>query len=368
MAQRHFAAPAVGSLLWLALLLAGGCTAIASGSPPDERTPHRGMTFASWWAGEYASPEAGASLANLAATGADWVAIIVTGYQDTHTSTGPIRRKQPRTPADADLIHAIARAHELGLRVLLKPHVDLDDDPGHWRGRIGDGFTSEAEWQAWFSAYRGFIEHYARLAQDQGVALFSVGTELLGTSHREDDWREVVRGVRRLFDGPLTYAANHGGEEVGIAWWDAVDYIGVDAYYPLSDSPDPSLEELRAAWVDEGYVETLAGLARTFGRRVLLTELGYRSATGAAEEPWVYETARPADPDLQARAYQAALEVLWGRPWLAGIYWWYWDTDPTAGGPGDTGYTPFAKPAQQVLRSFWLEAEPRPPGSGLPAS
>jgi hypothetical protein len=353
----------VGSILGLLLVL-GGCVAVASGPPAAEPALHRGMTFASWWEGEYASPGADRSLANLAATGANWVAIIVTGYQDSHSSTA-IRREQPRTPSDADLIHAIARAHELGLRVLLKPHVDLEGDPGYWRGRIGDGFASEAEWQAWFAAYRGFIEHYARLAQAHGVAMFSVGTELLGTSHRADDWREVVAAVRALFHRPLTYAANHGGEETGITWWDAVDYIGVDAYYSLSEAPDPSLEELRAAWVDRGHVDTLAGLARTFGRPVLLTELGYRSAAGAAHEPWIYDTAPPADPALQARAYRAALEVLWGRPWLAGIYWWYWDTDPGAGGEADTGYTPFNKPAEEVLRSFWLG--PRPMASAPPA-
>lgn len=37
--------------------------------------------------------------------------------------------------------------------------------------------------------------------------------------------------MREVYSGELTASANYGGEETGKSWWDAVDYIGVDAYY-----------------------------------------------------------------------------------------------------------------------------------------
>jgi hypothetical protein len=134
----------------------------------------KGMSYASWWRGEYTGPGADQALAELAATGAEWMALIVTCYQETYLDT-EITCDLPRTPTNDDLIHAIQAAHGLGLRVMLKPHVDLNDDPGHWRGDIGKGFASEAEWEAWFASYQAVIAHYARLAQVQGVEGFSVG-------------------------------------------------------------------------------------------------------------------------------------------------------------------------------------------------
>ena len=310
----------------------------------------KGMSYAAWWQGQYSTPEADQSLADLAATGAEWLALIVTGYQEAITST-TITYTLPRTPTDADLTHVITQAHSLGMKVMLKPHLDLDNDPTHWRGQIGTAFTAEAEWRAWFTSYRAFINHYAALAQANRVEQFCVGTELLGTSGREADWRQVVSHVRGLFSGPITYASNHSGEETGIQWWDAVDYIGVDAYYPLTNKNDPTLAELRAAWVTPTL--TLEDLSRQYDRPLVLTEIGYRSVDGANQHPWEWQTAGTVDLQEQANCYRAALEAFWGKPWFRGIYWWYWSTDPEQGGPTDMGYTPHSKPAEMILRNYY---------------
>ena len=37
--------------------------------------------------------------------------------------------------------------------------------------------------------------------------------------------------MREVYDGKLISATNYGGEEVSTQYWDALDYIGVDAYY-----------------------------------------------------------------------------------------------------------------------------------------
>jgi len=329
-------------------------SATAAPPPTDQPGFQKGISYASWWQGQYSTPEADQSLTNLAAIGANWVAIVVTGYQETYTST-VIRRDLPKTPTDDDLIHAIAKAHDLGLSVMLKPHVDLSDDPAHWRGNIGAAFADEAQWQAWFASYGEFINHYAILAQENGVEQFCVGTELVATSSREEDWRAVLKGVRECFTGPITYASNHGGEESSITWWDAVDYIGVDAYYALTDKDDPSVDELKATWVQRGYIETLAGLSEEYDRLILLTEIGYRSVDGTTIAPWEWQSEPAIDLQEQADAYRAALEVLWGQPWLAGIYWWNWDTNPNRGGETDTDFTPHNKPAEEVLKTYYLQ-------------
>ncbi len=308
----------------------------------------KGISYAAWWQGLYQAPDADRSLANLAATGAEWIALIVTGYQETVTST-TITRTSPRTPTDADLIHVINEARSLGLKVMLKPHVDLNNDPDHWRGQIR--FDNEADWAAWFASYRNFINHYAELAQANGVDAFVVGVELAGTSGREADWRQVVAEVRERFSGPITYAANHGGEELAITWWDAVDYIGVDAYYPLTDENDPTVDELKAAWQER--IVLLENLSRRYGRPVIFTEIGYRSVDGANRAPWDWQRDGTIDLQEQADCYQAVFESFWDQPWFLGVYWWMWWTDPSIGGPADDSYTLYGKPAEQILRVWY---------------
>jgi hypothetical protein len=312
------------------------------------------MSYAAWWEGQYSDPGADLSLGVLATTGTDWISLIVTGYQDTFLST-TIDRTSPHTPTDADLIHVINAAHNLGLKVMLKPHVDLlDESDGHWRGHIGHGFTTQAQWTAWFTSYRDFIEHYADLAQTYGADQFCVGTELLGTTHRESDWRAVVAGVRAKYNGHLVYAALHGGEEVSLTWWDAVDYIGVDGYYPLNDDPSkhPTVEELEAAW--EGPKVILADLSAANGNTpIIFTELGYRSHHGCSCHPWDSVTVSPVDLEEQAYAYEAAFRQLYHQPWLSGIYWWTWFADRFKSGPCDDSFTPYQKPAENILRTWY---------------
>lgn len=327
----------------------------AEPGPPAPTVPpefQKGITFLARQPGDYASEAADRSLANLAATGANWVALVVTGHQVTYASTA-IRRDPPETPTDAELIHAIDRAHELGLRVMLEPRIELSDDPSHRRSDIGDAFPDETLWLTWFTSYQRFINHYAALARDSDVEQLSVGAGLVSTSHREGDWRTVIRGVREIFPGPITYASESLTEAEAIGWWDALDYIGVDLDDPLTTERQPSVDALRAAWTGRGDLDRLGALSERHARPILLTRLGYRSVEGAAATPPDPESEPPPDLQAQADAYQAALEAFWGRPWLAGMYWWAWDTDPTAGGAEDRGYTPYRKPAEAVLRSFY---------------
>jgi hypothetical protein len=325
--------------------------AVWGGQGDGPRTKlQKGISYAAWGRGLYSLPQSDASLSELAETGANWISLIVTCYQDKIGSTSIFASET--TPTDADLIHAMNRAHSLSLKVMLKPHLDLWKDPSHWRGEIGLEFDSETQWKEWFSSYWGFIEHYAALADEKGADQFCVGTELAGTSGRDPDWRRVVSGIRALYSGPIAYAANHSGEEVSLTWWDAVDFIGVDAYYPLANTNTPTHRELMAAW--KPHIEQLAALAAKWQKPLLLTEIGYRSLDGAASQPWNWQISGEVDLGEQAMCYRAAIDAFSPQPWLSGIFWWDWGPDPLAGGLDDDGYTPHRKPAEDILRS-WFE-------------
>jgi len=326
-----------------------GLTAPASSAQVAEKQD--GIAFTGYWNDAYDGQGPEEAMANLADTGAGWVSILAIWYQDSYTSTqiGPT----DGSPTDAGVIHMIQTAHDLGLSVMLKPHVDLWNDPDHWRGQIGRAWKGHpAKWDRWFRSYRHFIYHFATLAQEQGVEQFAVGTELAGTIGKTQRWREIAAGVRQRFTGPLTYAATIGGEENTIAWWDAVDLIGLDAYYELTDKTDPTVQELEDGWTP--YLQDIADLSSTWGDEpVLFTEVGFRSIDGANEHPWDWYAQAPIDLQEQADCYQATFASVWDQPWFAGMYWWDWSPDPTAGGLNDADYTPFGKPAEDVLRTWY---------------
>jgi hypothetical protein len=325
---------AVAALLVLA--------APAGAAPPVFQ---KGFTFAGWTRDAYAGPAVAAQLAALKEGGVEWIALTPRWLQAERDST-KVAPHPELSPSDASLRAVIAAARALGLQVFLKPQLDLVG-PG-WRGEIA--FRSEPDWRVWFQSYRTFILHYAALAEEERVSLFSVGVELDATRHREADWRELVQTVRAHYAGPLVYAANWGRER-DIRWWDALDYAGVDAYFPVANSPEPSAAEVAAGW--RPHVRELKKWAERVGKPVLLTEIGYRSARNAGRSPFEWQLQQPPSPAQQALLYRAALGSFWREPWLAGFYWWQWDVEPPRDPARDTGYTPQGKPAWSVLREYY---------------
>ena len=200
---------------------------------------------------------------------------------------------------------------------------------------------------------RKFILHYARIAAEEDVALFCIGTELTAaTTKREADWRRVIQKVRAEYEGPLVYAANWWEEYEQIGFWDALDYVGINAFFPLSQSAGPSLSALRksAASVADSIALTQARTRRP----VIFTEVGFKSVRGASVEPWRWTRRRDAvDMEEQLRCYQAVFEVFWNRPWFYGMYWWKWYSDLDTGGPNHAGFTPRHKLAEELLADWY---------------
>ena len=231
---------------------------------------------------------------------------------------------------------------------MLKPHLEMGHPrSGGWHGDIE--MRDEAGWRAWFANYEAWLLDHARRAQAAGVDAFCVGREIDRTVlRREGDWRRLIAQVRSVYKGPLTYSAHHDTFDA-LGFWDALDFVGVAAYFPLSRDADPAPAALDAGW--SAALTRLEAVAKRTGRPVLLTEVGYPAVGGAAREPWS-ETRGPADPWLQARCYEAALRAAAGRPWLQGSYFWLWEG---ASPPPfrDRSFTIKGKPAAFVMAAYY---------------
>lgn len=345
-------------------LLAGFLLFLGPISPPPvptlvpEHFPptfQKGISYESWWNGEFNTPQSDQTLTQIIRPlGANWIALIVKCNQASLATTTIDCNTNDLTASDDELAHIIHVAHQAGLKVMLKPHINLVDpnDATVGRHQINYG-ADETKWQAWFANYTAMITHYARLAEDNSAESLVVGTELSGTIGREADWRGLITRIRGLYHGTLTYASLTYLEPEAITWWDALDAIGIDAYYALSVTTQPTLSQLQLAW--EPIILALDNLATRWQRPIIITEIGYMSVDGAARLPGYWGLEATLDPQEQADCYQAAFDVLEGKPWLQGIFWWSYDTHPDQGGLADRTYTPHNKPAEDILRLYYHE-------------
>lgn len=307
---------------------------------------HRGLA---WVAGQEITA---AELQPALAVGATWIAQTPFGWMERPDEPGVRLATSGRVywgEQDKGLVatHRLARA--AGLRSALKPHLWIHDS---WPGAVS--MKSEEDWAAWFASYSTFLLHYAGLAESEGMDLLVIGTELKSTTAtREADWRRLIASVRQVYHGPLTYAANWDEVEA-VPFWDALDLIGVDAYFPLTTarsragSPETA-QSLVEAW--QPVLHRLESLSQRFGRRVLFTEAGYRSVARCTERPWESEGS-DADPSCQAVAFEALFSALEQRPWSAGVWVWKWFPHRETA-PSRPDFSPQALPAERVLARRW---------------
>ena len=349
---------------WTARLAAATMpSAPAAPAPLPTEFFYRGISFSheGWTGGGggYVSQEARAQLRRLHAMGANAVAVVPYGFARGADNADLSYTGTDET--DVDLAQGLHMAHDLGMKVMLKPQLWVSR--GEFTGAIR--FDNPALRADWMRRYREFILHYARLAELEGFDLFCIGNELEGLTPYAGDWRRLIADVRRVYHGPLTYAANWGREFESIRFWDALDYIGVNNYYPLAAQASARVEDLLPG--AEQLATTLEAASRRWHKPILFTEVGYPSVRGGSSQPWIEDGTRGLSLPEQAAAYEATFRAFAGKPWFRGMFWWKWPSSGRGGGAEDASFTPLGKPAADVLRAWFTRLGNRADPSPTPA-
>lgn len=204
---------------------------------------------------------------------------------------------------------------------MLKPQLWIQD--GKWVGELD--YDTDAEWEAWEAEYRAYLAIMTQIAEAEGVELLCIGTELKRhTAQRSAFWHAFIAETRQQYSGQLTYAANWDNYS-NISFWEALDYVGVNAYFPLIKEATPSVSHLQKAW--KPTMRQLRRFHCRVKRPILFTEWGYLSVDGTAYNTWELEAqleGLSANADAQAHAVEALLSTFWGEPWWAGGFYWKW--------------------------------------------
>jgi glycosyl hydrolase family 113/F5/8 type C domain-containing protein len=306
----------------------------------------KGVVLASYSDTELAGPECDQTLKYLASIGVGEISLIVTWYQEKQDSEKiSAVMEGGNTARDEAVIHAINEAHKNGIKVMLKPHVDCLDTT--FRGDL-------VPTEAWFKSYQDFIMHYAVLSQEFHVELFSIGCELENCSYDQwkKQWDDLIVAVRKVYTGKLTYAANWTEYET-VCFWDKMDFIGIDAYFPVTNKRDPTQEEMNKGW--RANIEKIAAWRtnKKLVQPLIFTEIGYQSADSTNVTPWQTGSTKE-DQEEQAMALEAMLQATQNQPWFKGFYWWnYFPTDVQR--PLD--FTIKGKKAEQMLMKWFKKTQ-----------
>jgi hypothetical protein len=257
---------------------------------------------------------------------------------------------------DSRFLQRVASARQAGFKVFVKPHIWIyAPTNGKWRSDIYP--NNDEDWELWKKTYREFIMRYAKLAQQGEAEMYCIGTEFSRLSTEKPlFWDSLITEVRSVYKGKITYAANWYEEYEKISFWDDLDYIGIQAYFPLVDHKNPDVEQISSGWAK--YLPTLEAIHKKHNQKILFTELGYKSTEDSAAKPWEWVDNPESHNKLlsyqtQVNCYRAFFDTVWEKDWFAGVHLWQFRADYASGNHSasyDLDFSPLGKPAEELIR------------------
>lgn len=282
---------------------------------------HLGVTFGfrakrGWFSTEEAKAEARA----IARSGADWVVLVATVFQE-HTYSTKQFRDFVMTPSDEEIIEMVKYFHSLGVKVQLRPMLETLDGAGRLQvwfpeddingARISG--TSRSELSDWFESMTQRAVYYAELAEKAGCEIYCLDSELDRLVPYNTRWKNVIKEVRKVYSGILTSCHTTHLNLVNFEkifgdknhWFYDLDFLSLSCYH-MAANYEMSKEEMVTGFIPQ--VERFRKYAQTYGKPILFGEFGCNF-----------------DPQRQADYLSTVLELFSKEDWWYGLYWWKWD-------------------------------------------
>ncbi len=282
---------------------------------------------------------------------ANWAAVMPFGFVrnlETPTVVFNIERQWWGERRDGAK-KTIELLNKRGIEVMLKPQIWV------WQGEFTGNIkmNSEENWDVLEKSYTEFIMLYALLAEEMKVPILCIGTELhTFVQTRPQFWSQLIDKIRAVYKGKLTYAENWDQFD-NAPFWNQLDYIGVDAYFPVSQSKSPTVAEMKQGWQE--HKNDIIELYTKVKKPVLFTEYGYRSVHYTGKEPWDSNKIEGnIDFEAQNNALTALYQEFWQEPWFAGGFLWKWfHNHSEVGGKNNNRFTIQNKPSEKLIKEFY---------------
>jgi hypothetical protein len=295
----------------------------------------------------YTSRQSEQSLQRVKATGANFVSITPFGYSaDERSPTIQFVLRNVWDETLGGLLKAAEDAHAQDMGVIMKPHLWLGN--GKWCGEID---VPQSDLAAWENSYSQFIVYHALIAELSGMDALCVGVELPNMTPHTDMWKRIITRVRLAYNGPLTFGGNWFNEYDKIHFWDELDFIGVQHYFPLATSVTDSVDQARRELFK--IRDTMQQLSLQWNRPIVLTEVGFPSIDGAFISPHKEDFSQRVSNERQAEGYRMLIDTFADQPWCKGFFWWKWESADRDPRDQDKSFQIRGKMAESVVRNFY---------------
>ncbi|GAF64593.1 hypothetical protein BTS2_1486 [Bacillus sp. TS-2] len=271
----------------------------------------------------------------------NWTAIAFQGLQKTAYSTF-INFQTETSLLDDEVKWAIKKAKSLNLKVCLKPVVNVED--GTWRAHINFfdlDVPCEPKWSQWFESYQDFIIHYAKIAEETKCEMFCIGCEMVQTERRDHEWKSLIKEVRNVYSGLITYNCDKY-QEGQVTWWNEVDLISSSGYYPISD------------W--ERQKSRIKSVVAKEKKPFFFMEAGCPSRDGSSLVPndWNLNKGK-INLTEQDEYYRMMFKSMETEDWFYGFMLWDWPAQLYSEKEAylNDDYCVYGKPASKTIKNFF---------------
>lgn len=242
------------------------------------------------------------------------------------------------------IIEMADAAHIKGIKVLVKPHLWIMN--GDFTGDIKNPIN-QSQWE---NQYENYMLTYAKLCELHKVEMLSIGNELkTPVSSNPNYWTEMIKKIRLVYTGKLTYSANWDNFDK-IPFWDKLDLIGINAYFPVCNEKTPSKKCLAKGW--KTWVKKINHLKIKTQKPVIFTELGYRSTDYCCKQPWSFSNNNGKQNKCQENAYQFFFDNIYGKEVTGVFLWKYFDkNDPHS---KNDHYSPQRNKSWFTIKKYFL--------------
>lgn len=260
-----------------------------------------------------------------------------------HCYSTKIYWKGDHMPVENELCELVEYAKDKGLKVILKPMLNVSD--GYWRAYIrffDEDVPCEPKWSEWFKSYSEYLMHYSKLSEKKNVDMLIIGCELVGTDHREREWRSLISSIRNVYNGKLTYNCDKY-QEHNVNWWDVLDYISSSGYYPIGTISNE--------------LDRIETVCNRYNKPFFFSEAGCPSVKGAGKFPndWTLILEGESSEEEQYKFYHELLEESSKRDFVKGFCFWDWPMRLPSNKENNLPkeYSVKNKLAEKIIRSYF---------------
>lgn len=307
----------IRGLLLILLLFVASCSTPEKTKP----RPYTSVVYTEYGSAGYKPDVTKAYMTFLKTVGANTMSVLMTCMTKDKTSSA-IDCDSYDSPKQKDIAKILKGAKSKGFKTSLRVYVDLKS--GDWRALWDPTDKAEA-----FSQLEKTLTRFAKFSQKKGVDVFILGAELekLTRPRYRTSWQKIIKKVRSVYKGKITYGANGNfssyktPEYQWVPFWDQLDFLGVDHYAPFPKEKTLTRDNLQTHHCSS--IDKYQSVAPA--KPIYFVEVGFPAAEQGHLKPyeWRWKKETRLDLERQGQNIRAFLHCFWVKGARGVTVWRY---------------------------------------------